>query len=118
MFNFKYEAVNKIGDWDKLSEPTNFGTDKSNWPYIDIQTSVFENLNQGKAITHISIVEDDYYWAPIADMPVDPNGKRHPYMDHHGAVLNIEGFPGKIDFIKNIVRYNMYFINDVYTPFR
>lgn len=51
-------------------------------------------------------------------MPVDTNGKRHPYMDHHGAVLNIEGFPGKIDFIKNIVRYNMYFINDVYTPFR
>ena len=119
VFNFKYEAENLLGSWDKLSEATNYGPDKSKWPFIDIQTSIFENLNQGRAMTHISLVDDDYYWTYIAEMPVDAAyGKRHPYMDHHGAVLNIQSFPGKIDFINNIVRYNMYFINDVFPKYR
>jgi len=47
----------------------------------------------------------------------DRNGKHHPYFNHHGAVLNIEAFPGKIDFTKNDVKNNMYFINDVYPGF-
>ena len=119
VFNFKYEADNYIPEWDELEGSTTFGTDRvNNWPYIDISESTFENLNQGKAITHISIVEDDYYWDYIAEMPTDTNGKHHPYFDHHGAVLNIAGFPGKIDFSKNSVKNNMYFVNDVYPGFR
>ena len=51
-------------------------------------------------------------------MPEDVDGKHHPYLDHHGAVLNIQGFPGKIDFIKNTVKNNMYFINDVFPGYR
>lgn len=116
--NFRDEADNRLGEWDELGEAWEFGSDKSTWPYIEIEDSVFENLNHGKALTHLSVVEDAYYWAYIAEMPTDVHGKLHPYFDHHGAVLNIEGFPGTIDFVRNDVKNNMYFINDVFPSFR
>jgi hypothetical protein len=46
------------------------------------------------------------------------NGKLIPYFDNHGAVLNLEGFPGEIIFNGNEVKNNMYFIRDVFPSYR
>ena len=46
------------------------------------------------------------------------NGKKIPYFDNHGAVLNLEGFPGEVIFENNLVKNNMYFIRDVFPSFR
>ena len=46
------------------------------------------------------------------------NGKLIPFFDNHGAVLNVEGFPGEIIFNGNEVKNNMYFIRDVFPSYR
>ena len=52
-------------------------------------------------------------------MPVDEiAAKQYPHFDNHGAVLNVEGFPGKITFTNNKVQNNMYFIRDVFPSYR
>lgn len=46
------------------------------------------------------------------------NGKLIPYFDNHGAVLNVESFPGEIIFNDNTVENNMYFVRDVFPSYR
>ena len=46
------------------------------------------------------------------------DSKQYPYFDNHGAVLNVEGFPGEIYFNKNTIKNNMYFIRDVFPSYR
>lgn len=45
-------------------------------------------------------------------------GKLIPYFDNHGAVLNVEGFPGEIHFEDNVIKNNMYFVRDVFPSLR
>ena len=53
VLNFKYESIKQINyDNEVTSE---------NLPLIEISDSNFENLNQGRAITHLSFVEDQYH---------------------------------------------------------
>ena len=44
--------------------------------------------------------------------------KQYPYFDNHGAVLNVEAFPGEIYFNQNTIKNNMYFIRDVFPSYR
>ena len=75
-------------------------------------------MNHGRNITHLSLTEDDYYSTTIGSMPSSTNAKQYPYFDNHGAVLNVEGFPGEIEFTGNIIKNNMYFIRDVFPSYR
>ena len=51
-------------------------------------------------------------------MPESSVAKTYPYFDNHGAVLNVEGFPGEINFSNNTIKNNMYFIRDVFPSYR
>ena len=75
-------------------------------------------MNHGRNITHLSLTEDDYYSTEIGSMPESTAAKKYPYFDNHGAVLNIEGFPGEINFSNNTIKNNMYFIRDVFPSYR
>ena len=82
---------------------TNYGTDKTKWPFINIVNSDFTNLNVGKYIDTISVVEGPLAKTTtnIKSMPDNLNAKKYPYFDNHGAVLNVENFPGKITMTGN-----------------
>ena len=87
-----------------------------------MSTSTFENLNHGRNITHLSLVEDKYHSTGVAAMSdvedASSDIKQYPYFDNHGAVLNAEGFPGEIYFNQNTIKHNMYFIRDVFPSYR
>ena len=69
----------------------------------------------GRAISEISLAEDMYHSTTINSMnDLDDNTKQVPYFNHHGAVLNVEGFPGEIVFKQNTVKNIMYFIPEVF----
>lgn len=117
VFNFKYESERHDSDWDKYRLAKG-ERPLEDWPYIRSTGSVFENLNHGRNITHLSFTEDGYYSTTINSMPDSVNAKKYPYFDNHGAVLNVEGFPGRIEFTKNTIKNNMYFIRDVFPSYR
>lgn len=115
VLNFAYEAEHGVRDWTKRGD-TQLGYG-STPPKIEITDSVFWNLNHGRNITHLSVVEESYQSTYISTMPTT-NGKLIPYFDNHGAVLNVESFPGEIVFKNNQVKNNMYFVRDVYPSYR
>jgi len=65
-------------------------------PEISIQDSSFTNLNMFKTINKLSYGERN---GTIYGL----DSVSYPYLDNHGAVLNIQGFPGGISFYNNTV---------------
>ena len=55
-------------------------------------------MNHGKALDMLSISDNPQFAknTKIKSMPNNDRAKLHPYFDNHGAVLNLEGFPGKV----------------------
>lgn len=54
----------------------------------------------------------------IKSMPDNDRAKVIPYFDNHGAVLNLEGFPGKVSVKDSSIENNMYYIADVFPTYR
>lgn len=75
---------------------------------ITIQSSHFENLNYGRVIKTLSLLTNATL--PISELTsVD-----YPVFDNHGAVLNLQGFPGGIRVDDSKFIRNMAFIPDIY----
>lgn len=75
---------------------------------IKISESTMYNLNFGKVITTLSLLNNATY--PIDDMW----SVKYPTFDNHGAVLNLQGFPGSVKISESTINNNMAFIPDVY----
>ena len=78
---------------------------------IEITDSTFENLNFGKVIKTISLVNNKLY--PITGLSYSSDAK-YPAFDNHGAALNLQGFPGGVDISNSTFVKNMAFVPDVY----
>ena len=118
----KTDGGSIIIDYGVIEEVGNTMYTDDDLPYIRVSGSTFENLNHGRNITHLSIVEDKYHSTGIVSMTdvedSTADAKQYPYFDGHGAVLNAEAFPGEIYFTGNTIKNNMYFIRDVFPSYR
>ena len=75
---------------------------------IDINSSVLYNLNHGKMITTLSLLDG-------ATLPVvGLDDMEYPTFDNHGIVLNLQGYPGSVNIRNSQITNNMAFIPDVY----
>ena len=75
---------------------------------ITICGSTFENLNYGKVITTLSLLNN-------ATLPItELESIKYPVFDNHGSVLNLQGFPGGVRVEESTFSKNMVFIPDIY----
>ena len=63
---------------------------------IKITASTFINLNFGKIITEVSILNNATMPVISSVSPTFTETLPYPVFDNHGSVLNLQGFPGGI----------------------
>ena len=76
-----FTSLNKL-----VTAPTT--TDTS---LIEITDTTFSNLNHGRVIDTISLVNNKLY--PITGI----TSAQYPVFDNHGAAINLQGYPGGVD---------------------
>ena len=79
---------------------------------IDISGSTFENLNFGRVLKTLSLLDGKTY--PISGL----SSVAYPAFDNHGSVLNLQGFPGGVKIAESTIKNNLVFIPDVYPSWR
>ena len=75
---------------------------------IHIYDSLFQNLNYGRIIDTLSLVNNKMY--AITGMTT----ANYPAFDNHGAAINLQGFPGGVEVFNSTFTQNMAFIPDIY----
>lgn len=75
---------------------------------IKIDKTTMYNLNFGKVITTLSLLNNATY--PVKDLW----SVKYPTFDNHGAFMNLQGFPGSVKISESVINNNMAFIPDVY----
>lgn len=91
-----------------LSSSNSIVEETSDNSMIKITTSTFENLNFGRVLSTISLL--DKKTLPIATL----TDVEYPTFDNHGAVLNLQGFPGWIKVYTSTFSNNMVYVPEIY----
>jgi len=77
---------------------------------ILITESTFENLNFGKVLSTLSLLNSALTTLPIVALPA----LRYPTFDNHGSVLNLQGFPGGVKVSGSTFKNNLVYISDIF----
>lgn len=81
---------------------------------IKITDSTFINLNFGKIITEVSLLNNATMPVVSSVSPTFTETLQYPVFDNHGSVLNLQGFPGGIKVTGSTFQKNMVFIPEIY----
>ena len=85
-----------------------YDIDKDSLPEVTIQDSSFYNLNLFSSIRKLSYGEKN---STISGM----SSVAYPYVDNHGSVVNLRGYPGQVNFYNNTIEKNFAHIAAVRT---
>ena len=108
MIVFKRRPVLASTDIITVFNLGNLVTHRDDTSFIKIDKSKFNNLNFGKVLTTLSLLNS-------ATLPISGLSTiRYPTFDNHGSVLNLQGFPGGVKVTESTFENNLIYIPDIY----